>query len=32
MGVEFMSISFLIGVIACAADWGAKKLRPKALR
>jgi hypothetical protein len=32
MGVEFLSISFLIGVIACAANWGAKKLRPKTLR
>ena len=29
MGVEFFSISFLIGVIACAANWGAKKLRPQ---
>ena len=29
MGVEFLSASFLIGVLACAANWGANKLRPK---
>src|SRR5262245_48690724 len=28
IGVEFLSTSFFIGVIACAANWGAKKLRP----
>ena len=29
MGIEFLSVSFLIGAIACAAEWGEKKLRPK---
>jgi hypothetical protein len=29
MGVEFLSVSFLIGAVACVAEWGAKKLRPK---
>jgi hypothetical protein len=29
MGIEFLSLSFLVGVIACAAEWGEKKLRPK---
>ncbi len=29
MGAEFLSVSFILGVIACAADWGERKLRQK---